>query len=127
MEQGAAIFLKSVREVCPHLSDTDLAQFASKLDVIELKKKETFIEAGKIQKRIGFLAKGLVRSFFVDNDGNEITVGFYPEGDYATHYPAFITQKPSHYSIQCLEPTTMVCLSFTDIQSIYQQLPAFER
>ena len=127
MEAGKEIFLKSVKAICPDLTDAELLQFSSKLSVIELKKKALFLQSGKMQKAIGFVAKGLVRSFFIDQDGNEINVGFYSEGDYATHYPAFITQQPSLYTIQCLEPTTFVCLSFEGQQSIYQQSPGFER
>ncbi|MFT3703146.1 MAG: Crp/Fnr family transcriptional regulator [Agriterribacter sp.] len=125
--EPAAIFLQSVKAICPNLTDAELEAFSSRLSFMELKKKELFVQAGKIQKSIGFIATGLVRSFFIDNDGNETTVGFYAESDYATHYPAFIAQKPSSYTIQCLEPTTMVCLSFGDMQNIYKQLPAFER
>jgi CRP-like cAMP-binding protein len=127
MEPGTEMFLKSTRVICPGLTDVELAQFASKLIVKELKKKDIFLQAGKIQKAIGFIANGLVRSFFIDQDGNEITVGFYSEGDYATHYPAFVAQKPSRYSIQCLEPTTMAYLSYEDMQWIYQQSPGFEK
>ncbi len=127
MEPGKEIFLRSVKAVCPGLTDSELLQFSSKLSVIELKKKAFFLQSGKMQKAIGFVVKGLVRSFFIDQDGNEINVGFYSEGDYATHYPAFITQQPSLYTIQCLEPTTFVCLSFEGQQSIYQQSPGFER
>jgi CRP/FNR family transcriptional regulator, anaerobic regulatory protein len=127
MESGTEIFLKSVRAICPNLTDVELAEFALKLTLKEFKKKDIFLQSGKVQKAIGFITNGLVRSFFIDQDGNEITVGFYSEGDYVTHYPAFITQKPSLYSIQCSEPTTMVCLSFEDMQWTYQHLPGFER
>lgn len=121
------IFLRSVTSICPGLSDAELAEFASRLSVIELKKKEFFIKAEKVQKAIGFIARGLTRSYFIDQKGNEITVGFYTEGDYVTHYPAFITRQPSRYFIQCLEPSEIVCLSFDNMQLIYQQLPKFER
>lgn len=127
MESETAIFLESVREICPNIADFELSQFASKLTFKELDRKDFFLQSGKTQKAIGFIAKGLVRSSLIDPDGNEITVGFYSEGDYATHYPAFITQQPSKYSIQCLEPTTMIYLSFEDMQWAYQQLPGFER
>ncbi|MGC4100403.1 Crp/Fnr family transcriptional regulator [Ferruginibacter sp.] len=126
-DPGTAIFTASVKSICPGIADAELAQFALKTNSKELKKKELFLQAGKVQKAIGFIAKGLVRSFFIDDEGNEITVGFYAEADYATHYAAFITQQPSRYSIQCLEPTTMICLSFEDMQWVYQQLPGFEK
>lgn len=127
MEPGIEIFLKSIKAFCPNMTDFELSQFASRVAIKELKKKELFLQAGKVQKAIGFIVKGLVRSFFIDPNGNEITVGFYSEGHYATHYSAFIAQKSSHYSIQCLEPITIVCFSFEDQQWIYQQSPNFER
>jgi len=127
MEQETNIFLTSVKAFCPTLADSELTQFALKCTLKELDKKDVFLQAGKVQKAIGFIAKGLVRSYYVDDNGNEITVGFYAEGDYATHYPAFIARKPSSYTIQCLEPTSMVCLTYDDMQWIYQQSPGFER
>src|SRR6478752_2805728 len=127
MELATEMYLKSVRAICPSVSNIELSLFASKLTFKELKKKDIFLQSGKVQKAIGFIAEGLVRSFYIDNDGNEITVGFYKEADYATHYPAFITRQPSLYTIQCLEPTTMVCLSYEDQQWIYQQSANIER
>jgi len=120
-------FIGSIRVICPHITDTELARFASRLSFTALQKRSFFIEAGKTQKAIGFITTGLVRSFYIDNDGSDRTIGFYQEGDYATHYHAFITQKPSNYSIQCLEPTSMALLAFTDMQDIYRELPGFER
>ncbi|PZR22397.1 MAG: Crp/Fnr family transcriptional regulator [Citrobacter freundii] len=127
MEASITLFLASVKTICPGVTDEELSFFASRLNVVELQKKELFVQSGKIQKAIGFIAKGLVRSYIIDRDGVERTVGFYPEGEYATHYPAFIAQKPSLYTIQCLEPTELVCLSFADIQSIYKTYPVFEQ
>ncbi len=127
MNSAKEIFLKSVKEICPNVTDAELSQFALKITIEEFNKKDFFLQYGKVQKTIGFIASGLVRSSFIDSEGNEITVGFYAEGDYATHYPAFITQQPSKYSIQCLEPVIMVCLSYEDMQWIYEHLPSFER
>ncbi|MBO9562101.1 MAG: Crp/Fnr family transcriptional regulator [Niastella sp.] len=127
METGTDIFLRSVNAVCPGLTQVELSLFSDKLTTKELKKRDLFLQAGKVQKSIGFIATGLVRSFFIDQEGIETTVGFYPEGDYATHYPAFILQKPSRYSIQCLEPTTMVYLSFDDMQQLYREVPTIQQ
>lgn len=126
-ESATQQFLASIRLICPLLTDAELQGFASKLSFRELKKKELFVQAGKTQKAIGFITSGLVRSFYIDNEGIERTIGFYQEGDYATHYAAFLTQQPSHYSIQCLEPTSMALLAFADMQDIYNELPGFER
>ena len=127
MHSPTDIYLNSVKAICLNLTDAELTVCAGKLTETAFKKKDIFLQSGKIQKAIGFIAKGLVRSFFTDAGGNEITVGFYSEGEYATHYPAFITRQPSMYSIQCLEPTSMVCLSYDNMQWVYQQIPGFEK
>lgn len=127
MESGAEIFINSIRQICPDITDEEISQFATKFTIEKLNKKDFFLQFGKVQKAIGFIASGLLRSSFIDNEGNEITVGFYCEGDYATHYPAFITQYPSKYTIQCLESTTMICISYENLQWIYENLPGFER
>lgn len=127
MSAQIEIYLKSLKALCPQLSQDELSTYVSKLTFKDLKKKEFFLKAGNTQKAIGFLTEGLVRSFYIDDTGNEITVGFYAEGDYATHYHAFITRQPSQYFIQCLEPTTLACLSYEDMQWIYQQSRNFER
>lgn len=127
MEPAAELFLNSSRKICPAISDDELSLFASKITIEELNKKDLFLETGKIQRTIGFIAQGLVRSFYIDGEGNEITIGFYSDDEYATHYDSFLMRKPSKYTIQCLEPTVMVCLSFEDMQWLYQQSPTFER
>jgi CRP-like cAMP-binding protein len=127
MEGAVEIYLKSLRSFCPELTDHELDLFASKLTIIELKRKDFFLKSGIVQNAVGFIAKGLVRSSYIDLNGNEITVGFYSENDYATHYPAFITRKTSGYTIQCLEPTTFACHSYEDMQWVYQQSSNFER
>jgi len=127
MELAMKMYLKSVKEMCPALSDDELLLFASQLTFQELKKKDFFLQSGKIQRAIGFITKGLVRSFYVDQNGDEITVGFYAEGEYATHFSSFVKQQPSKYAIHCLEDTTFVCLSLESMNWIYQQSPKFER
>lgn len=127
MESGIEILLRSVKAICPGLTNAELSGFVSILNLNNFKKKEIFLQSGKVQKELGFIATGLVRSFYIDDNGREITVGFYAEEDYATHYPAFISRKPSSYTIQCIEPTVMVNLNYEDIQQMYQQFPALER
>ena len=125
--QAEDIYINAVRNICPGFNEAELAAFTSIITIRELNKKSIFIQSGKIQKEIGFVVQGLLRSSYIDNEGNEVTVDFYSEGDYATHYPAFITRKPGKYTIQCLEPSTIVCLAYEDIQNAYAQFPAVER
>jgi len=105
----------------------ELTLFSEKLSILTFKKKEIFIQSGKVQQSIGFIVSGLIRSYYIDNNGNEKTVRFYDEKDYATHYTEFITQQFSKYTFQCLENTVLVLLSYENMQLVYRQIPAFEK
>ena len=127
MKEPITTFLHSVKTLCPKVTDEELAYLESGLTVRELKQKHFFIHANTIQKEIGFVYSGLVRGFYVDQNGNEISVNFIQENRYATHYPAFITQTPSKYYFQCIEPTLLICISYKHIQDGYNMFPNLER
>ncbi len=127
MQNEIQLFLKNVKSICPELTEGEIEGFSKKLSVVTLEKKDYFICSGKIQKEVGFITKGLIRSFYVDMSGNEKTVRFYAENDYATHYTAFITQQPTKYSFQCLEKTTLVLVSHENMQWTYKTFPRFEK
>jgi CRP-like cAMP-binding protein len=97
------------------------------LTVSEFKHKHFYIHANSVQKELGFIFSGLLRAFYVDHNGNEISVNFIRENRYAIHYSAFIAQAPSKYYFQCIEPSIIVNLSFKHIQQGYDKFPILER
>ena len=127
MKNAITTYLKSFQAICPNATIEELNYLESGLSVIELKQKHFFIHANTMQKEIGFVFSGLLRAFYIDNNGNEISVNFIRENRYATHYSAFITQTPSKYYFQCLEPTVLVTISYKHIQEGYEKFPIFER
>ena len=127
MEAAFDAFLRSVSAMCPAVTHAELDFLRSGLTLTECKAKHFYIHANVIQREIGFVHKGLLRSFYVDHQGNEITVNFITENKYATHYTAFITQTPAKYYFQCMEPTVLVNLPYDHIQQGYNKFPAIER
>jgi len=127
LKEEIEAYLKSFQTICPNSTIEELNYLESGLSVVELKAKHFFIHANTIQKEIGFLYSGLLRAFYIDNNGNEISVNFIRENKYATHYSAFITRTPSKYYFQCLEPTVLVTISYKHIQEGYEKFPIFER
>ena len=104
-----------------------ISLFGKRLNSQRTKSKAFLHSRQYIQKEIGFIYSGLIRAFYIDQNGNEISVNFFRENRYATHYPAFITQTLSKYYFQCIEPTTIVTVSYNHIQKGYEQFPIFER
>jgi len=89
------------------------------LSVKFYKKGDYFLESGQVQTEMGFICSGLIRRFYINEKGNQITTGFTKENEYITDYPAFIRQRASKYYLQCLEPTTIVNLPYKIIQECY--------
>lgn len=127
LNQAFDTYLISVKSLCPRLSGEELDYFKIGLKITELQPKHFFIHANAIQQEIGYVYKGLLRAFYVDEKGNEITVNFVPENRYATHYSAFISRTPSKYYFQCIEPTLLVTLSYEHIQKGYEKFTNIER
>jgi CRP-like cAMP-binding protein len=120
-------YLSSIKALCPKVTNAELDYLMGDLTVSELKPKHFYIHANSVQRELGFIFSGLVRAFYIDQNGNEISVNFIRENGYATHYSAFIAQAPSKYYFQCLEPTVFVNLSFKHIQQGYEKFPMLER
>lgn len=127
MKEAITTYLNSVKSLCPKFTDEELEYFRRGLSITELQPKHFYIHANALQHEIGFVYQGLLRAFYVDEMGNEITVNFVRENRYATHYTGFISRTPSKYYFQCIEPTILVNLSYNYIQAGYDKYPNIER
>ncbi len=127
MNPSFEAYLSVIERICGEIAEQEKAYFLSCFKVVSLPAKHFFIQANTIQKEIGFVASGLIRVFYVDDSGNEITIRFSDEGDFAIDYPAFVAQQHSKYYFQCLEPTTLVTLNYEQVQNGYQQYHGLER
>jgi CRP-like cAMP-binding protein len=119
-------YLDSYKIVCPSLTDEELNFIAERTTISELKNKTFYLEKDQVQNEMSFIYQGLVRSFYIDEKGNEITIQFIKEGEYIADYSAFITQKPTKFYIQCIEPCILVNISFLTIQEAYFEFKNFE-
>jgi CRP/FNR family transcriptional regulator len=119
-------YLDSYKIVCPRLTKEELNFIAERTTISELKSNTFYLKKDQVQNEMSFLHQGLLRSFYIDDKGSEITIQFIKEGEYIADYSAFITQKPSKFYIQCLEPCILVNISFLTIQDAYFNFKNFE-
>jgi CRP-like cAMP-binding protein len=59
---------------------------------------------------------------FVYNEDpdKETTFGFSFENQFISAYDSFLTQKPSAYQLQSLTETTIVSITYADLQEVYK-------
>jgi len=125
--QPIQAFSDALKEVCPELNSDEITFMCNKVKVISLKANTLYLKAGEIQKSIAFSFKGLLRSFYINDKGEEITIDFTKENTYAADYDAFIKQKSSKYYIQTLEPCLIVNVPYTAIQESYIKFKSCEK
>lgn len=76
------------------------------------KKNEYFIRAGDESRYMALTLKGLFRLFYTDTEGNEFTKGFNCSGQFLISYSAFVQNRPSFFSIQALQNSTILQFDF---------------
>ena len=120
-------YAKALIKVCPNLNAEEIDFLCSRVEITNLKANKLFLKAGGIQESVGFTFKGLLRSFYINEKGEEITISFFKENNYVTDYSAFLSQKPSKYFIETLEPCILINISFTTLQKCYSNYKNAER
>lgn len=113
--------------ICPKLPNEALDYIMEKLTVSELEPKEFYIQAGEVQKQLGYIAEGLLRFYYIDDKANEITIAFQTTGSPVADFFSIDNPQPSRFYVQCLEKTTIINLPYEHLQDCVDRYPAFER
>ncbi len=77
--------------------------------------------------RLHFVAQGVARHFFLDQDHNEITSWFSGPSGLATDYRAFTTGAPNIFEIQALTPLETYSIHRDNLDQLYRQYKEWER
>lgn len=120
-------FQRAILQLNPHITTQEWDFFQQGLSYAKLAPKTFFIQADKSNQLLGFVTSGLIRGYYLNQAGQEITTTFVGENSWVTDYPSLLTDKPSRYNFQCLEPTTLLTVSYGHIQQGYDQFVGFER
>lgn len=116
---------KYYTNLIPKLNSTEWNALENKLTIKHFKKGEAIVKQGEVCNYVYFINKGFCRLFKVI-DGKEIATGFIEDNEYISVYDSFLTRQPAFESLEALEDTELICLSYTDMQVLYQQYPIFE-
>ncbi|WP_142786150.1 Crp/Fnr family transcriptional regulator [Changchengzhania lutea] len=102
------------------ISDFDWDFFISKMQRQFIPKKTIFLKLNEVENHISFIESGTVRLFIPKEDPDkEITFGFSFENQFISAYDSFLTRKPSAYQLQALTDTTLLSITYDDLQEVY--------
>jgi CRP-like cAMP-binding protein len=118
--------LKTSLERLLPLTPGEFVQFAALLTPRRLTKHEGWLRAGEVCTHIAFINRGCLRYYYL-KDGNEFNGQFFFEGAWVGEYQSFLTGQPSTQYIDALEDTELFVMPRTDLQTLYNEQPVFER
>ena len=75
-------------------------------------KGEILIQKGATKKVVFFIRKGLIRSYFKNEKGDEITFQLYPEYHVLGNVHSIFFGKPSKFTYQALEQTKVYAIDY---------------
>ena len=115
MKSSVITFLSQIVE----LNATESELIETSFTPIKLEKGSFFLEAGEINRHVGFLEKGLIR-YFVYKDGEESTFEFTKEGEFIADYESFNNNTVSIQNIQAIEECELMIIDYPSVQHIFK-------
>lgn len=84
-------------------------------------KDEMLHRAGEIARRVFFICSGLVRFYYITEDGKEHNKSFSRENQFAGAIQQSSLPAPSRFYLQALEPTRALALSLEGLNTLFLQ------
>jgi CRP/FNR family transcriptional regulator, anaerobic regulatory protein len=108
-----------------NLTDQEKMLTMSKYAPLHIKSNDFFLKIDQVSNYIGFVTKGLLRSYFYDDKANEITTAFFPEGSLILSANSFNNRVPAKESIVAIEDSELMVISYESQKELYELIPAW--
>lgn len=93
----------------------------------KLRKRQYLLQDGDVCKYTAFVEKGMLRTFTIDEKGNQPILQFSMEGWWVSDLYSFLTDEPSPYNIDALEDCELLLITRPSWDLLLEKVPAFER
>lgn len=95
-------------------------------EVRHFRKKQVITKENEVENYLNFVIKGLVRKYY-KKGRTEINTQLATEGHIVHSQESFHSRTPSEYCVEAIEPTTMVSITYDDLEKIYSSSHKMER
>jgi CRP-like cAMP-binding protein len=109
------------------LSEPDLRKLSNYLIAKSIPKKGFLIKQGQICNEVSLIKSGILRSFYVNHEGEEITNCIAFEDELMAGYTSFITQEPTEENIQALTDTELITIAKSDLTKLFDSSIAWQK
>ena len=100
-------------------------RFAALFNSRTIKEREHILLPGASIDELYFVCAGLLRAYYLGDDGAEANKAFISENAFAGPLPASVADKTVFCGIQALEPTTLLVARYAEITALLDLDPVF--
>ncbi|WP_411973249.1 Crp/Fnr family transcriptional regulator [Sphingobacterium sp. Lzh-3] len=118
--------LKNVSK-CITLTEEEIQIFTGLLTVRKVPKKTLLLQEGEVCQFEGYLQKGCVRIYYLDENGFEVTLAFAVEDWWISDIASFHYHTPSSLYMETLEDSELLVLTPETKETLLVDVPKFER
>ena len=99
-----------------NLNKQQIDLIKSKVVFKEIKKEEYYHEAGKIPREVIFLTDGIMRVYYYNNKGDEVTKYFIDENNFIADINSYNQEIPSTEYVQAVTDCNYIAFSRTSMK-----------
>jgi len=110
-----------------NLTEQEEVLLISKIKKRKYLRNQYLVQQGDVCNTVSLVISGCLKTFYVDNQGNEHVVLFAIEDWWSADLGSFITQTPADFNVQCIEDTILFQFTYEDLNYLYVEIPKLER
>ncbi|MDV7695937.1 Crp/Fnr family transcriptional regulator [Chryseobacterium soli] len=93
----------------------------------KLRKKQYLLQEGDLCRNLSFVAKGILKSYTLDEKGSEHINMFAFEGWWISDFNSFINQEKAVLNIDAIEDSELMMISLENYEKMTLQIPVMDR
>ena len=109
------------------LTEEERQYFTSILKTTKIRKKQYVAQPEFVCRYKNYIINGAMRSYLVDNDGQEHTIQFAIDDWWISDFNSYIYQTPATLFVEALEETTVLQLEYHAEEKLLELYPKFEK
>ena len=94
---------------------------------LQLNKNDFFVRESEYAQQIGFLKKGVVRAFFLNQEGKEYNKQFFVDSSIIGAYTSLLTKQPNKIAQQALTDCEILVANYREMEKLYYKFHDLER
>ncbi|OCL86214.1 Crp/Fnr family transcriptional regulator [Arcobacter porcinus] len=122
-------FYKQFRKACDEYFVFDDERFEKLKDITffkEIKKGEILLDNYSKAKYIYFICKGVLRTYYLDENGKTYTKNLFIENYFSTSKVSLLTKETSYLSIEALEDCSLIFIDYDKYKELISKYDEFK-